>query len=80
MGRDGVTYLFINNPDVVDVLDQIVPREEHCIHRVHSRPVQTKLKVINSITTKRILIGDDNQALYKRSDSGSEFFYHRKNP
>ena len=36
--------------------------------------------MINTIETRRVLIDDDTRALYKRSDSGSEFFYHRKNP
>ena len=80
-GRDRVSYLFIDNPGVVNRLGQIVPREEHCTHRVDSRPVhQPNDKVINSIITKRILIDDDHRALYMRNDTGSEFFYHMKNP
>ncbi|KAI5078952.1 hypothetical protein GOP47_0006623 [Adiantum capillus-veneris] len=80
MGRDGVSYLFTDNPDAVDVLGRIVPREAHYVDEVPSRSVQPNLKMINLVVTKRVLIGDDNRALYKRNDLGSEFFYHRKNP
>ena len=43
-------------------------------------PVQPNLRLIDSIWTQRVLIDDETQALYKREDSGTEFYYELKNP
>ena len=56
------------------------PREEHCTHRIDPRQDQPEDKVINVLIKKRILIDDDHSVLYMRNDSGSEFFYHLRNP
>ena len=80
MGRDGTTYLFVDNPDVVDKLGDRVPREEPHLETTRPRPAQLNFKMVNTIVTKRVLITDETRALYKRTDSGIEFFYHRQNP
>ncbi|KAI5073784.1 hypothetical protein GOP47_0011797 [Adiantum capillus-veneris] len=80
MGRDGVSYLFIDNPDVVDALGGIVPQELHYVDEVPCMPIQPNLRLINSVWTQRVPIDDNTRALYKREDSDTTYFYVKKNP
>lgn len=75
MGRDGVMYLVIDNPDVVDTLGGIVQRELHWEDEGPPIPIQPGIRMINYVWTRRVLIDDVNGALYKRNDSETEFYH-----
>ena len=49
MGRDGVMYLMINNPDVVDALGSVVPLASHVQAEEPPKPVEPNLKLVKKI-------------------------------
>ena len=80
MGRDGAMYLIVADPDVVDTLGNVTPVADPS--RPEGPPALTPVgyTLVNSIWTQRVLIDDNSKAVYKRADSGTEFFYVRDNP
>lgn len=48
MGKDGVTYLVVDNPDTVDYLGSIVPPDVHIQAEEPPKPVEPNLKLVNS--------------------------------
>ena len=79
MGRDGVMYLVVENPLVVDVLGTIVPLDPHFGTEVPPT-TQPGLRLVNSLWTKRVPIDDPVKAMYKRDDAGTSFYYVHDNP
>ena len=66
MVRDGVMYLLlIENPENVDRLGNVIPREERLIEE--NPPVTNRpgLRPINSTWVRRVLIDDPAKVLYK---------------
>ena len=80
MDRHGVMYLLVEDPEVVDVLGNLVDKENGLIEEGPPKIEQQGLRLINSIWTRRVPIDDATKALYKREDACSEFFYLRDFP
>lgn len=80
MGRDGAMYLIVADPEVVDILGNVTPIADPT--RPEGPPALTPVgyTLVNSIWTQRVPIDVNTKAVYKRADSGSEFFYVRDNP
>ena len=80
MGRDGAMYLIVADPEFVDSLGNVTTVADP--GKIEGPPELTPAgyKLVNSIRTQRILVDDNTMAVYKREDSGTEFFYLRYNP
>src|SRR5271156_3946483 len=72
-------YLVVANPLIVDILGNVVPVDPHFGTEVPpaARP---GLRLVNSIWVKRVMTDDPVKALYKRNDSGMNFYYVQDNP
>ena len=80
MGKDAVMYLIVDKPEDVDTLGNIMPGQPAQVDEGPPTTIIQGFKLVNSITTHRVLIDDVTKALYKRTDSGTEFFYIRNYP
>ena len=63
-------YLITKNPEDVDPLGNLVPREERLIEEhppvIIDRP---RLRQVNSIWVHRVLIDENTKVLYKQEDT-----------
>ena len=59
-------YLVIDDPEVVNVLGEVVPNG--LLHReeISPTPVLPNIRLIKSIWTQRVLIDDETRALFRR--------------
>ena len=80
MGRDGAMYLIIDDPEVVDFLGNVTPVVDPLRPEGPPALTPTGYKLVNSMWTQRVPIDDNTKAVYKREDTGTEFFYLRDNP
>lgn len=80
MGRNGVMYLMVEDPDEVDTLGQKVPRGVPIDDEFPPAPTRPNMRCVDSIWTQAVPIDDPIKALYKRQISGVEYFYERNYP
>ena len=80
MGKDAVMYLIVDKPGDVDTLGNLMPEQPAQVDEGPPTTIIQGFKLVNSITTHRVLIDDVTKALYRRADSGTEFFYIRDYP
>lgn len=73
MGRDGSMYLLIENPEDVDQLGNPTPREEKLIEENPPITNRPRLRPINSIWVRRVLIDDNTRSSTNRRRQGLSF-------
>ena len=71
MGRDGVMYLFVPDPEIVDILGTVVPRENPLVTEGPPALRPTKYKLLKCIGQGPA--DDDDKVVYKREDVKIEF-------
>ena len=66
MGQDGIMYLAIDDPKVVNILGEVVTNGPLHREEIPPIPIQLNLRLVDSIWARRVFIDDETQALYKR--------------
>lgn len=65
MGRDGSMYLIVDRLKEVENLENAMPKELRILEEEAPVPEQPRLRVINSIWTRRVLLDNVIKVLYK---------------
>lgn len=80
MGRVGDMYLIVADPEVVDILGNVTPIVDPLQPEGPPTLTPEGYHCVNHVWTHRVPTDDLTKAVYKREDSGTEFFYLRDNP
>ena len=69
-----------DNPNDLDRMGNLVQKEERLIEEGPPRVNRPELRPTTSVWVQRVLIDDNTKVLYKREESGTEFYYLRQGP